>query len=236
MYLEFQNSQPPSIRSIFFIIVGIFFVNSCGKANDNYITIGNYTFDFPNDFKLIKEKGDDSYVGKIKGDNIIFEFDYGYYSNGLIQTPQEFLQEKFWLIDAASQFMEVDVTYSNNNFPVVNLLSVRQSKISDTGMFKNADFIATCKHETETFDYPITLPAAVKQHNVKIDTIQNHFRKIVLAKNPSRGMTGIYLKDLNGFNESINGYLALSLTTNHLTKEQQDTVTKIFSTVKFNKE
>mgnify|MGYP001557377861 CR=1 FL=1 len=73
----------------FLLILLIVFGLSCfDKTAKNVIVIGTYSFEFPNDFKLIKEKGQDSYVGKIKVESKTFAFDYGYYFNPLVQTQQ----------------------------------------------------------------------------------------------------------------------------------------------------
>lgn len=63
-----------------------------------------------------------------------------------------------------------------------------------------------------------------------VDTVENQYRKIVYGNNPENEITGIYLKDLRSFNKSINSYLALSMETDKLTKQQQEVVLKIFRT------
>lgn len=219
-------------RLLYPILVSLFICTSC-TPRQNTITIETYSFDFPPDFKLIEEDGTDSYVGKVKGDGIQLGFDYGYYSDPLVQTPKEYLDQQYWLIDAANRFMKPGIIYDDNNFPKIELISVRPATLKDTGHFKGADFIATCKHDSLIFDYPITLPDKIKQHVVSVDTIQHHLRRIVIAKNPANGLTGIYLRDLKSFNESINGYLALSMAGSHLTKRQQDSLLRIFSSVRF---
>lgn len=221
------------MQKILLILLIVFGLSYFDKAAKNVIVIGTYSFEFPNGFKLIKEKGQDSYVGKIKGDSITFDFDYGYYSDPLVQTQQEFLKDSFWLIHAGDWFMKEGITYDENNSPKVEFLNLRPATTKDRIEFNDADFIAVCKHDSLVFDYPITIPDDIKQHFVNVDTIQNHFRKIVTAKDPTKGLTGIYLKDLNSFNESINSFLALSMVTSKLSKRQQDEVLKIFSTVHF---
>ena len=129
--------------------------------------------------------------------------------------------------------MKPGITYDRNNYPKIELIDVRQVTINDTAKFKNADLIAKCKHDTIFFDLPITFPDKTKQHIVKIDTVQNHQRKVVIAKDPLKGLTGIFLKNLGSYNESMNSFTALSMVTSNLTKRQQDSVLKIFSTLKF---
>jgi hypothetical protein len=208
----------------------------CGQqANRQWktIEIGNYLFDFPPDFKLEKEKGIDSYVGKIKGDSMWFGFDFGHYSDVLAQTPQEFLDKGYWRILLSQQFMKAGITYDNSNMPRVDILNIRQTSSQDSGIGKGCDYIATCRHEDSVFDYEIYLPDEIRQLNFMIDTVDNQFRKIVYSKNPHTGITGIYLRDLNSFNKSINNYKALSMTTGQLTKEQQAIALKIFSTGRY---
>ncbi len=215
------------------IFLAFLFVSCTDKTKLKTITIGEYSFDFPNDFKQVEEQGIDSYIGKVKGDSIELGFDYGYYSDRLVETEQEYIEKKIWLQYAGYQFMKPGITYDNNNYPKIEFLGLRQTTNGDTAKFKNADFIAKCKHDSILFDYPITLPAKTKQHIVKIDTIQNHLRRIIIAKNSLNGLTGIFLMKLNNYNQSMNSSTALSMATSGLTKKQQDSVLKIFSTLKF---
>jgi len=41
-------------------------ISSSDGPKSKMISIGEYTFDFPEDFKLIEEQGIESYVGQIK--------------------------------------------------------------------------------------------------------------------------------------------------------------------------
>ena len=221
------------MRQIIFLILLINLIGCSDKSKPKTITIGTYSFDFPGDFRLIKEKGIDSYMGKVKGDRIWLGFDYGYYSDPLMETTQEYLDKQFWLRDAALSFVKEGITYDKNNSPKVELIKLRSATANDKTKFKGADFIATCKHDSLIFDFPVTLPEKTKMHFIKVDTIEHYLRKIIVARDPKEGTTGIYLEDLNGFNNSLNGYLALSMATSNLTMRQQDTVLKIFSTIRF---
>lgn len=113
------------------------------------IKVGDYVFQFPHDFKLIKDIGIDSYVGRVQGDSMTMSFDFGRYSNTLSE-------EKDSLI-------------------------------------------------------------------IKIDTVDNQYRKLVYTNDTQNGITGIYIRPLDSD-------LALSMTTSHLTKRQQEIALGIFST------
>lgn len=194
------------------------------------IEVGDYLFDFPGDFELVTEKGIDSYVGKIKGDSMWFGFDFGYYSSDFEQTPQEYLDNGFWRNDLSYRFMKEEITYDQTNTPKVEVMSIRPATIQDSVTGKGCDYVARCKHEKTEFDFAVYIPNEIKQTNCSIDTVDNKYTKIVWAKDPKKGTTGIYLRDLNGFNESINSYLALSMATSNLTSKQQETALKIFKT------
>lgn len=209
---------------------------SCGKIENNShekwktIEVGDYLFDFPANFDLVTEKAIDSYIGKIKGDSILFLSDFGYYSNDFEQTSQEYLDNGFWRDELSYRFMKEGITYNQSNLPKVDVISIRPATIRDSIIGKGCDFVAKCKHYKIEFDFAIYIPNEIKQMNYSIDTVDNQYRKIVWAKDPKQGTTGIYLRDLNGFNESINSYLALSMATSNLTNKQQEIVLKILKT------
>jgi|SRR5690606_9736023 len=217
----------------FFVIVILFGCGQTEKKSEGQwktIEVGDYLFDFPSDFELVTEKGIDSYVGKIKGDSIEFGFDFGYYSNDFEQTSQEYLENGFWRNELSYRFMKEGITYDQTNTPKVDVMSIRPATIQDSIIGKGCDYVAKCKHDKTEFDFAIYIPNEIKQTNYSIDTVDNQYRKIVWAKDPQKGTTGIYLRDLNGFNKSINSYLALSMATSKLTSKQQETALKIFKT------
>ncbi|MBF9254354.1 hypothetical protein I2I11_13695 [Pontibacter sp. 172403-2] len=188
------------------------------------LTIGRYSFEFPADFKLIEEVEVDSYVGRVEGDSISFFFDYGEYSNDLALTPEQYLEDSTWVRNASYQFMENGKTYNVDKLPKVEVLSMRKANFQDSLQWKGSDYVARGRHEKYVFDFPIYLPEETKEHDISIDTIGNQYRKIVKAKNPKKGITGIYIKPLNSDK-------ALSMVADSLTKTQQDLVAKILSTV-----
>jgi hypothetical protein len=211
---------------LYFTLLLLLFACGSGtmhKSQKNLIKIGVYEFNFPGNFKLIEEGGIDSYVGKVVGDSIALHFDYGYYSNPLVQTVEEYLAEGLWKMSIPVKFMKPGITYDNNNEPRVDIIGIRAAGIKDSLTFGGADLIANCRHDSILFEYPIYIPKEVKQHIVKEDSLGSYFRKTVIAKDPGIGTTGIYLRNANN--------VALVLYTNRLTKLQQDKVINIFSTL-----
>ena len=223
------------MKKLIFISVLLLLIG-CAKPSDNSdgklktIEIGDYIFDFPSSFELIEEKGLDSYVGKVKGDSISFGFDFGYYSNSLQQTAQEYIEQGYWKDYASYQFMKEGVVYDNSNTPKVEILNIRPASLSDSTIGKGCDFIAKCKHKNKEFDFPIYIPTEIKYSKFIIDTVDNQYRKIVYTQSPLKKTAGIYIRDIKGFNKSINNYLALSMFTSNLTQEQQEIAIKILLT------
>ena len=202
-----------------------------GGENWHTIRVGGYLFDFPSDFKLIEETGIDSYVGRVEGDSISFFFDYGEYSNELAPTPEEYFKDSSWVWNGRNQiiplFTKPGKTYNIEELPKVEVLSIRKAILIDSLKWKGSDYVAIGRHGKYVFEFPIYLPQVTKEHNITIDTIDNHSRKIVMAKVSSNGITGIHIRP-------INSDKALTMVADSLTKRQQDLVAKILSTVRAN--
>ncbi|TPE46110.1 hypothetical protein [Pontibacter mangrovi] len=192
--------------------------------NLEIISIGKYSFKLPADFKLIEETGIDSYVGRIEGDSISFFFDYGVYSNELAPTPEQYLEDSTWVKYASYQFMESGKTYNVDMLPKGDVLSMRKAHVQDSLRWKGSEYVATGRHGEYIFDFPIYLPEEIKEHDISVDTIDNQYRKIVKAKNPKMGITGIYIKP-------INSDTALTMVADSLSESQQELVARILSTV-----
>ncbi|WP_437921618.1 hypothetical protein [Sphingobacterium sp. LRF_L2] len=231
-YAIATNQQTKRLLTILVTIL-LFGCGHTEKKSDGKwktIEVGYYLFDFPADFELVPEKGIDSYVGMIKGDSMCFGFDFGYYSSDFEPTAQEYLDNGFWRNELSYRFMKEGITYDQRNTPKVDIMSIRPATIQDSTIGKGCDYVAKCKHDQTEFDIAIYIPDEIKQTNYSIDTVDYQYRKIVWSKDPRKGTTGIYIRDMNGFNESINGYLALSMATFNLTSKQQETALKIFKT------
>jgi hypothetical protein len=205
-----------------------------GQSNPKWkpIELGDYVLDFPPDFKLTPANGIDSYVGKIDGDSLHLQFDFGYYSPSFGQTPQEYLKQGFWKTEAGYRFMKRWRSYSGSNWPKVEVLAVRPAIREDSILGSGCDYVARCKHKNKEFDYAIYLPSETKDYDFVIDSTSNFYRKIVLAKIPQKGATGLYIRELTQSNKSVNSYLALSVFATNLTKSQQEIIEKIYKTAR----
>jgi len=67
------------------------------------------------------------------------------------------------------------------------------------------------------------------RHQIIQDTIfDHHLRRILIAEEPEKGQTGIYLKDLNSYNKSLNSWKALSMSVSGISKSDQEILIEIF--------
>lgn len=182
--------------------------------------------DFPADFNLIEEQGVDSYVGRVQGDEISLFFNYGSYANDLGPTPEEYLQDSAWLMEAAYPFLQPGVEYDDRNWPKIQVLSIRKATGQDSSLGAGCDYVARCQYQGKFFEHPVYLPEETKNTIFQLDTVEYQYRRIAVAKAPYTITTGMYIRDISEKD------LALCIATDSLTKAQQELVLKIFSTVR----
>lgn len=200
----------PGKSYTFFILLFAFFAckNTSGVDAPNSITIGEYTFDFPAGFNLINGRGIDSYVGRIEGDELSFQFDFGYYSNTLVDTPEEFMRKHGWLkMHIAYPFLKEGVAYDNTNLPDVQIKAIHPVKNDIT-----TDYIVKCTYRDSLFNIPVKLPDTIKNYQIETDTIDHYYVKIVYPENALSKMVGIYIQNLDEYNTSIRAYKTLTLS------------------------
>ena len=213
------------------------FANLSCNTNDRWKTIelGRYLLDVPQSFKYKFHSGIDSEGGEIANDSIKLLTNYGFFTDTLYQTPEEYLDKRYFLADAATQFMKNGVTYDFRNTPKVELLSIRKSTKQDSdkvGFFSGSDYIAICRHDGKQFSWPIKLPSDVKNHIIKISLSNNVYTRTARLKDGSPSEIAIYMRDKTTFVESRNIYDSIVIGSWHLTAKQQALVTKIFSTLR----
>lgn len=224
------------MREPSFLILLMFFLSCSSETGrkTKRIDVVGYGFDFPKDFNIVKGEHIDATVGQIKGDSFSIAYGASHSIYPLIKSPEEFINEGRWKIDAFSRFTKPGVSYNIEESRKIRLLQTRQATLLDKEKFPHADFIATCSLDTVNFDFGIVLPQETRQHEFRVDTIYHHYRKVVIAKDPAKGETGLYLKDLNQCWDEWNCF-ALSMNAQSLTKQQQEKVLEIYSTVQFKK-
>jgi hypothetical protein len=190
------------------------------------IEIGEYVFDFPQGFKLVKEQGIDSYIGRVEDDEMSFRFDLGLWTNTLADLPAEYLEKGEWKYDfLAYEFHKHNAAIKEEDMKRVEVLNIRPATKKDKRLESYVDYIAKCKLDSIVIDYTIYLPPEIKNVNFIVDTIDNHYRKIIYSKIPEEEYTGIFIRKLN----DIGG---LEMRTRKINSQQQKIALKILKSVR----
>jgi hypothetical protein len=214
-----------------FVVTAFFSACSQNNTGINEVAIGPYIFDFPASYYVKPARGVDSQVGVITNDTLQVHFDYGYYTNALPLPFDEFYEKGFWKSNLTIPFMEPGITYDSRNMPEVEILNVLTFEKNDSNReISENQMLVYCTHEAEFAEQMVYIPDETMNHDFLIDSIDNHYRKIVIAKDPTEGTTGIYLKDLDGYSEGINSFLALGLSISGITKQDQEKLVAVFKT------
>lgn len=212
-------------KTVLHIAIISLLVYSCGSerksnAANNEIKIGEYAFQFPQDFKLIKEKGIDSHVGRVSNENVDFHFDYGYYSNSLDKSIDEYLSEDVWKWNALG---------SNNLLPEGDVTGkTKEMKLIDYITSDSIKYTLLFLYESDTIKYDLNIPDEMRNTKIEIDTVDHVVYKFVRKED----YVGLYAKNLKSFNNSINSYKALSITANKLSHEETEKCYEILRSCK----
>jgi hypothetical protein len=204
---------------VILILFSILFLCNETYENLNTIRIGEFTFQFPNDFKLINEQGIDSYVGKVSNGKIRFQFDYGYYSDSFDPTIEEYLNEDVWKWNALGKlsFIRSETDISKITKEIILLKSITKDSINFTNYYK---------YGTNTLSYEIIIPEEIRSKKITIDTIDNVIIKIVKGKDN----IGLYAKNLKNYSKSMKASKALSIFASNLNRKDVVKALKILKT------
>jgi hypothetical protein len=224
-------------------------IDTVKKEGLHTIDTGAFQIEVPRNWVYKKEKGIDSFVGKIVGDSVKLSFDYSEagYANSLLSTENDYFDENEseWMPISAPYF-KMGVTYTSGSVVSEREKIMKEEGIKDTSLVKVENFqIPTVKiqkeeKDTSKGDYQIRLtykdtsvvigfkiPNEIKQHNFEVDTVDNiYYRKIIYPKETIEdGITGIYFKDLkSNFKFNICGH--------NLSKANSEKAIKAFKSLK----
>jgi hypothetical protein len=155
----------------------MYFTSSCNSSTIkteklHKIDTGSFQIEVPSDWAYKKEKGMDSFVGKIVGDSLELSFDYseGGYANPLFSTEKDYLEEnkEDWMpID--EPYYKVGVVYTSGSVQAERENLMKEKGITDTNLVK-----------VEPFQIPI-----VQIRKEKIDTLKSDYFVTLTYKDTS---------------------------------------------------
>jgi len=217
------------------VFILMLLICSCKSNNWKTVELGRFLLDVPQNFNFKHQVGIDSEGGVITNDTIIFFANYGRYTDTLFPTPQQYLARHYFVNDAQGQFMKAGIVYDNNNYPKIEVISIRPATAKDSDkihFYGGADYIATCRHKNKEFKWPIRLPTDIKKHTIKEDSVNHMYRRIAVPHQGYKGMTAIYLRDKLKAGESSYDCYAIVIGADSLTAKQQALALKIYNTLR----
>jgi hypothetical protein len=237
-------------RRLFILTIPIIF--SCLSSTDAWksLDLGNFKISIPRAWEYKKLQGEDSFIGEIIGPKVLIKFDFSNngYANSLISTEQEYLNKKEW--QNIGYFYKPGVTYTAD-FDVKKVKAAQMKKLGTTDStlvrveadpsyqtktivhpptpaqkikFPAADYIADITFKDSTIYVPIAIPDQIKSHNIKVDTTDSFIIKTIWPKEPSKGITGIYIKGKSSG-------LTFNMVGINLSKKDQDLALRAFKSI-----
>ena len=199
----------------------------------------HFKIEIPYNWEIKYGHGTDSFVGGIYGPRISLAFDSSDlgFSNSLIPSLYEYVYQGYW--ERGIPYGEKGVIYtSKSNISDVKAEEMKKRGIIDSTLVRveelqrpvqtilkeNRNYSALLTYKDTSIIVPIEIPFEIRIHDVKVDTINNCYRKIVRPKLGRFGMTGIYLRDLES------GY-TLNFYDYYISTENQERLMEVFETI-----
>lgn len=108
---------------LFCALIALSFI-SCNKleySNLKTINIYDYKLEVPSQFQLIEEQGIDSYVGKLSGEGIEIQFDFGMYTSPF----KDLTSDKFDIYFESFGSVERQIVVAKNPFQDITGMHIR---------------------------------------------------------------------------------------------------------------
>ena len=225
------------------ILLATLFIGCNNKAiqplQNIVIDAGPFIVTTPSDFKLVKESGIDSYVGKITNGKVEFGFDYGWYSNRGPLTYYDYADKYLFKLhkdEIVSTCKISDSIYQivksnpiildakrNPNFPeeTDKEISITISVGTGTCTIYTFNLINDISQNYETYEIS--------------ETINNDIRrKEYSTKSGKDKKAGVYIENLAEKRDEKYGHNKLSFTTNDFKENNSNLILEILKSVKLN--
>ena len=213
---------------------------SISKSEYQQIDAGAFVVTVPSNYKLIKERGIDSYVGRVSNGIIEFEFDYGWYSNSEPQTYYEYV-EKYLLRVHKEELKEIcSITDSimENLYKNLNVLDARlisnyskasKNKISTTIQLGTGN--CTIKLD------PINPDLYTNYEQFNFDEyIKDDFRYKLFYPKKDVNEAGVFIQNLAEKRKDRFNYTKISFNTNNFNELNSKEIMDILKSVRIKKD
>lgn len=204
------------------------------------IDAGPFSVNTPSNFKLVTEKGIDSYVGKISNGKIEFSFDYGWYSNRGPLTYYDYADKYLFKLYADEILTTCNLTdslYQKIRANPIILDAKRNPKFPNES---DKEILTTISLGVGTCTIPVLDVTGVISQNYKThiitETINNIQRRKQFYPNTNKYKSaGVYIENLEEKRDDKYGYNKLSFSTNNFNEKNSKMILEILESVKLNK-
>lgn len=229
------------LNKIILFLIGFMVFISCSKnivSQSKYkqIDAGVFVLNTPSNYKLIKDQGIDSYVGRVTNGNIEFTFDYGWYSNSkprtyydyvdkyLLRIHQDELKETCGITDSimenvSKDFMILDAK-RNPNYPSKSNKEISTTIKVGTG---NCTIYLLPINPDISFNY--------EQYNFE-EQINGELRSKLFYPKRDYNDAGIFIENLEEKRENRFNYNKLSFRTNNFNESNSEEIIGILKSIK----
>jgi len=201
------------------------------------IDAGPFQVTTPSDFKLIKEQGIDSFVGKITNGKIEFRFDYGWYSNRGPLTYYDYADKYLFKLhgdEIISTCQLTDSIYQTLRANPIILEAKRNTKFPDESdkEISTTLSVGTGTCTIYTFDFIGDISQNFENYAIAEFINFDVRRKQYHSKPGKDKIAGVYIENLQEKRDNKYGHNKLSFSTNDLKESNSKLISEILKSVK----
>lgn len=211
---------------------------SIQSLQNTVIDAGPFEVTAPSNFKLVKQQGIDSYVGKVTNGKIEFSFDYGWYSNRGPLTYYDYADKYLFKMhkeEIVSTCGLSDSTYQTIRANPVILDAKRNSKFPSESDKEISITIGvgsgTCT--IYTFDMIGDISQNYQTHIIS-ENIDNDTRRKQYYSKLNHKRAGVFIENLEEKRDKKYGHNKLSFSTNDFNEKNSKLIIEILKSVTLN--
>lgn len=249
------------IRGVIFIFLLFILALSCNHDSiykkterDGWHLIDLKSFEImtPKDYEFKRQQGVDSFVGEITDGDVIIRFDYGCYTGKGVRDRVEGLAQFKHMLDIRSLIsihnklepsdsLRRDTTLlklmNQSKFDSIELVECINSWdfVNDIG--QEIDYCHYVEVGKEKYLIPYVFDHEViengNRYRVERDTLNGIYTKLYWERHKSDSMRiGIYISNLNDFNESVNSYCkTVGMYASEVTPPELEIIKEMFKSI-----
>ena len=236
-----MKTEVGPINICLYSLMLVFLMSTCSRKMSNpgepvQIDAGPFVLTAPVKYKLIKEQGIDSYVGRITNKKIEFFFDYGWYTSKNPQSYYDYVDDNL----ISRHLEEVKETCSLSDSMLMKLMDnlvILDAKINpDFPDQSDKNISTTIQVGTGNCTISIKpqyseIATNYEEYHIEEEITYDRRTKLYYPKGEGK-YAGIYIEDLVDKRKSPYGYMQLGLRTGDYKAANAEEIISILRTVK----